>query len=121
MENLVVQYGSFGLVAALLIWSVKWGIPSMISAHREAMADLADSHRQVCEKLVVSFDADVKDCREERRSIQKGAAEEREKDRAAREEMTQAVIRLTTQLSRAEDHSDRKEAKEAENLRHHTP
>lgn len=69
-----LQYGSFGLLAVLVWWILKVGIPSVLRTHQESI-----------DKLVTTFAKESEECRAERLALAAAHSVEREKDQAERE------------------------------------
>jgi hypothetical protein len=102
-----IQYGCFGLLAGLVIWSLLKGIPGALAIHKETMESIANAHQAAVDKIAdahqiavdkmaiehkatvgaiaVAFEKEASLCREERLATARVAAEEREKDRSERE------------------------------------
>lgn len=86
-----VQYGCFGLLAGLVIWSMIHGIPHALRIHQETMTGIAADHKNIVTDLVRTFEKEADQCREERLAVAELAADEREKDRQSRHELSEAV------------------------------
>ena len=71
-----LQYGSFGLLAALVVWTLWKGIPNLLSTHKETI-----------QSLVNEFKSESKECRDERIALAASNALEREKDREMRRQL----------------------------------
>lgn len=82
-----VQYGCFGLLAALVVWSLWKGIPAALATHREALISVAKDHKAAMEEVIRSSEAMEDKCREERLAVHKAASEEREKYRQRETEL----------------------------------
>lgn len=115
-----IQYGCFGLLAALVVWSIWHGIPAALATHRETMMaivaehkaesqEVANSHAAAVAKIVAAFQSEQTQCREERLATAASAATERELDRKIRHEL---MNRLQTMLEqRPPDHGSPKSGK----------
>lgn len=101
-ENLIVQYGSFGLLAALVFWTVKWGVPKVLDAHEKTVGAIAECNEKAVGCLVKSFNDETAHCREERIELAKEHRAEREKDQILRAEQSNQIQRVVEVLSRVE-------------------
>ncbi len=77
---LVEQYGSFGLLAAIMLWGMFKTIPGMMESFKAALA-----------AQVALSEKSEKECREERLALAAAQAAEREKDRLHREKFLVAL------------------------------
>ena len=84
-----VQYGCFGLLSALVVWSLWKGIPGIL-----------DIHRQAIERLTDSFESRDELCRQERIELAAKAAEERERDRESRHELANKFQHMLDTIER---------------------
>lgn len=78
-----IQYGSFGLVAAYLVWLHWKAIPRMLNTHEAAV-----------NTLVESFKAEAAACRNERMELYALAASERRQCQQARHDERDALTAL---------------------------
>lgn len=101
-ENLVVQYGSFGLLAALVFWTVRWGVPKVLDTHEKTVTNIAANHEKAVNKLVDSFQAETSQCREERIELAKSHQVERTKDQQIREDSIHLIQSVADTLARVE-------------------
>lgn len=86
--NAVLQYGSFALLALLVGWALKIGIPKALDMHQNAMKE-----------MLATFQNEAKECRDERQEVSKLASEEREKDRKARHDLADKFQELVLLVS----------------------
>lgn len=93
-NNPFLQYGSFGLNVLLLIWFMWKGAPLALEKHKEAVKSVTDNALATITKLVDEFKNQQKECREERLLTAEKAEEEREKDRSARHEMANVLMKV---------------------------
>lgn len=89
-----IQYGCFGLLAALVVWSIWKGIPGALTIHRETMFKIAEEHSNAIAKLVESYEKEAEECREERLQNSRDFSVEREKDRQLRAETNTILQRI---------------------------
>lgn len=68
-----LQFGSFGLLAVLVWWTLRAGIPAVLKTHQDSI-----------DKLVKTFTKESDECRGERLNLAASHAVEREKDQAER-------------------------------------
>lgn len=94
----LVQYGCFGLLAALVFWSIWKGIPTVLAMHREVVVGIATSHKEAMTDLVKTFEKESEQCRDERIQVARDSAAEREKDRSLRHELNNTLTRVVAQL-----------------------
>lgn len=101
-ENVFIQYGCFGLLAALVVWAVWKGIPSMLdrhekvvtaiaAEHKAAAAKMTEDHKEVIQTLTKEFADESRQCREERIEMSKTVSADRELDRNARHELAEKL------------------------------
>ena len=101
-ENWAIQYGSFGLLAALVFWTVRWGIPKVLDVHEKTVTGIASNHEKTVTKLVDSFKAETEQCRGERIELAKSHQQERAKDQQIREESIHLIQSVADALARVE-------------------
>lgn len=100
--DLFLQYGAFGLIAFLVFWFIAIFAPKFTATikewqerqaveHRAGVEKLATEHGAAITRLIMAFEKEAEQCREERLAVAEVAAEEREKDRLARHELANAV------------------------------
>lgn len=100
-----VQYGCFGLLAALVVWSLWKGIPGALATHREAVEKqcitiekVVEQHKSTVKDIVISFEKEADQCRTERLEVAKQAAAERDADRKVRQDLTVTIERINDRL-----------------------
>ena len=96
--DVLVQYGCFGLLAALVFWSIWKGIPTVLLMHKEVVTGIATAHKEAMDDLVRSFEKEASQCREERLQVARDSASERDKDRALRHDLNNTLTRVVAQL-----------------------
>jgi hypothetical protein len=89
-----VQYGSFGLIAFLVII----GLPAAVWVAVGFIKGITASFEKAIDRVCCTFKEESAECREERKHVQESATEEREKDRVARHELRNAVQALAASL-----------------------
>lgn len=101
-----VQYGCFGLLAALVVWSLWKGIPGALQTHKEAVEKqcltiekVVMDHKSTVDSLVLSYEKEADQCRQERLEVARQAAVEREADRKTRQELSTAIQKIMDQTS----------------------
>lgn len=82
-----IQYGSFGILAFIMLYGMVYGLPNLLRTHKETVEELVTAHKEAVDKVVASAEVEAKACRADRLAAEKAAAEEREKDREARHEL----------------------------------
>lgn len=101
-ENVFIQYGCFGLLAALVVWAVWRGIPAMLDRHEKVVtaiaaehktttANMAKDHKEAVKALTTEFAEESRQCREERIELSKTVSADRELDRNARHELAEKL------------------------------
>lgn len=101
-DDLFVRYGAFGLVAALVLWTIKWGIPKVLDTHEKTVTAIAVNHERAVNKLVDSFQSETNQCRSERIELAKSHQQERAKDQQIREESIHLIQSVADTLARVE-------------------
>lgn len=89
-----LQYGSFGLNVLLLIWFMWKGAPLALEKHEAAVKAVTQSSQAAITNLIDTFKEEANECREERMEVAREAASEREKDRAARHEVANVLMKV---------------------------
>lgn len=132
-DNQWIQYGSFGLIAALVIWSLWKGIPGVLQTHKDTVTQLATAFetrsasieatfKSVTGAMLASAQQEAKACREEREKREAQVAAEREADRLARHNQANATQKL---MLRFEDMIEREHGQnireQAQNNRDNPP
>lgn len=79
-----VQYGCFGLLSALVVWTVWRGIPTALEIHRRMMVDVATAHQLTVGRLIETFEQHTAECRSDRIERDKAFHAQVEADRKLR-------------------------------------
>jgi ABC-type nickel/cobalt efflux system permease component RcnA len=85
-----IQYGSFGLIVAMIVWMLTKAFPQAMATHREsltqissdhkvAVSKLADEHRAAINAICERLTEESEQCRQERIATAQSSAAEREK------------------------------------------
>lgn len=82
-----VQYGCFTLLAGLVVWALYIGIPAALKMHKDTIDGMMSSHKEAIGLLVVQYEKEAEQCREERIEESKSREVEREKERQLRHDM----------------------------------
>lgn len=100
-ENVYIQYGCFGLLAVLVVWTLWKGIPGLLDKHERVINGIATEHRSAVQTITAEFAEESRLCREERLELAKVVVADREADRTARHEMAEKLnqIALNIKLS----------------------
>lgn len=106
-----VQYGCFGLLAALVIWALVKGIPSVLETVKEILLALTETFKAAVAEMLKSNKEEAAACRAERAEAEKTRAVREELDRKSRHELTNAVQKLMAlyeiQQNKLEEHDQR--------------
>lgn len=87
----VIQYGSFGLVVAMILYDWIYARPSAAKNHREERKEVTDNFTRTITMLVDEAKRESEECRKERIETTKANSIERE-------EIRKAVVLLTDKI-----------------------
>jgi hypothetical protein len=86
-----VQYGSFGLIAFLVIV----GLPGSVFALWRMINAAFEYHTRIIKQLTDAFTAETRECRVERQTLSDRSEERAERERISRQELAQSIQRLS--------------------------
>jgi hypothetical protein len=108
-DNLWIQYGSFGLLALLVVWALLKGIPALMdkhekvvtfiaAEHKEAMRSVTATHKEAMSAAMAEFADESRLCREERIEMAKVISADRAADREARHELAEKLNQIALNM-----------------------